>query len=552
MKSKKHKDLFENLPGCAAEFIKLVIRKMRYRKKIRADVQAELAAHFEDELHDCRSDEEKEQKAKQLIEQFGDAKLLAVLLRRAKKRCRPLWRTLFARTFQTAGILVLCLVVYLVWFFSGKPAITTDYVAEYNRMVQPVADESLNAAPLYNEAAQRYSELPEDISNLIWKKYYDANDTEKQLMKKWLTDNKETIDLVIAGTKKPYCWQKYEGEEMIAVLMPHLAEFRRLAYSLRWRAHLSAEQGRYKDVFDDIKVCYRLGRHLRGDKTLIEQLVGIAIEAIALRTARDILSKYDIDSTALAELQQNLEQMIINEDFTVSLKARRLCMYDEIQRCFTEDRLGGGHLYPSRIMGLSDQAFGDSGDSRLDEVIFKFIATPIVWLATPKAMFLHPDKQETKEMADRFYDYWEKICRKSPYQINVEGIDIENESMEIIKGNMLLEIFVPALGRVNQVSHRLVTDVRATLTIIAALRYRQDNSRLPDTLQELVTEGYLKKLPIDPHSDKPLVYKKTEDGFTLYSVGTNFTDDGGKVARNEKGRVKRYADQGDWVFWPNR
>ncbi len=544
MKRKKHKDLFENLPACAAEFIKLVIRKMWYRKKVRADVQAELIAHFEDELHDYKSDEEKEQRAKQIIEEFGDAKLLAVLVRRAKKRCRGLWRTLVARSFQAAGILFVCLAIYLVWFFTGKPAITTDYVAEYNRMVRPVADESLNAAPLYHEAAQRYPKLPKDISNIIGKKYYDANDTEKQLMKKWLTDNKETIDLVIAGTKKPYYWRTYEseGQEMIAVLVPHLAEFRRLAYSLRWRAHLSAEQGRYKDAFDDINVCYRLGRHLRGDTTLIEQLVGIAIEAIALRTTRDILSKYDIDSTALAELQKNLEQMTTNEDFTVSLKAERLCMYDEIQRCFTEDRFGGGHLHlsPTGLTRLQVIA-GLSSGGWLDKK---------GWIYPLQVLFTHPDKQQSREMADRLYDYWEKICRKSPSQIHVEGIDIEKESMEIIKDNILLEILLPAFWKVNEISHRLVTDVRATLTIIAALRYNQDNSRLPDTLQELVTEGYLKKLPIDPHSDKPLVYKKTEAGFILYSVSTNFTDDGGKVARNEKGRVKRYADQGDWVFWP--
>jgi hypothetical protein len=100
----------QNLPAPAAEFIKLVIKKMRYRRKVRADVMAELAAHFEDELKGFTNDEERQQKAPRLIDEFGDAKLLAVLLRRAKKRCRPLWRTVVARTFQTAGILILCLV----------------------------------------------------------------------------------------------------------------------------------------------------------------------------------------------------------------------------------------------------------------------------------------------------------------------------------------------------------------------------------------------------------------------------------------------------------
>ena len=102
MKKKEKDKLFDNLPTCAAEFIKFVIKKMRYRKNVRAEVMAELAAHFEDELKECKTDQEKQQKAKQLITDFGDVKLLAVLLRRAKKRCRPL--NLYLKLFLGTGI----------------------------------------------------------------------------------------------------------------------------------------------------------------------------------------------------------------------------------------------------------------------------------------------------------------------------------------------------------------------------------------------------------------------------------------------------------------
>lgn len=105
------------LPACAIEYIKLVVSKMRYRKKVRQDVQAELAAQFEDELKDCATDEEKEQKAEKLITEFGDVKLLAVLLRRAKKRCRPIWRKMVARTFQTVKVVILCLILAVLAAF---------------------------------------------------------------------------------------------------------------------------------------------------------------------------------------------------------------------------------------------------------------------------------------------------------------------------------------------------------------------------------------------------------------------------------------------------
>ncbi|GAH60892.1 unnamed protein product, partial [marine sediment metagenome] len=117
-----------HLSRYAGEHIKLVIQKMRYRKQVRADVLAELASDFEEELKECTSDEQKQQVARQLIEEFGDVKLLSALLHLVKKRCRPLWRKVVARTFQAVGVLILCFIFYIVWFTSGKPVITTNYV----------------------------------------------------------------------------------------------------------------------------------------------------------------------------------------------------------------------------------------------------------------------------------------------------------------------------------------------------------------------------------------------------------------------------------------
>ena len=113
-----------------------------------------------------------------------------------------------------------------------------------------------------------------------------------------------------------------------------------------------------------------------------------------------------------------------------------------------------------------------------------------------------------------------------------------------------MRMLLPAIGRVHLLSYRVKPDVEATLAIIAALRYKQDIGSYPENLEKLVAAGYLKELPMDPYSDRPLVYKKTDDAFILYSVGQNFKDDGGEYGRNEKGDIKVWADNGDAVFWP--
>jgi len=548
MDDKEKDKLLENLPACAAEYITLVIKKMRYRKKVRADVMSELAAHFEDELRDCKTDEEKEQKAQRLIENFGDPKLLAILMRRAKKRCRPLWRTIAARTFQAAGVLILCLTLYTAWFLSGKPRVTINYVDQFNRMVRPTADESLNAAPLYDEAAKRYEKNLQDcneLAKLSGKKFHKLTDEQKPTVEKWLADNKEILDVVVAGSNKPYFWQTFNGDEntdLMSILMPFLGNYRHLAYALHWRAQSNAEKGNFKDAFDDIKTVYRVGRHLTADKgTFVEQLVGMAFKALSVGTLRDILGHNRIDSVTLAAIQNDFEQLIANNDFTVSIEAEKLFVYDEAQRCFTDDRFGGGHLYLKKVAEFS---LGEPNypNLRLFETLMN--KGPV------RILFTHPNKQQTMETADRYYTFFEKIAHKTPAQVKAEGIIIDEQEMKIVKGNVLLETLVPATRKVIEIGYRNKVDVESTLPLIAILRYKQDVGDYPENLDKLVETGYLKKIPIDPFSDKPLGYKKTSDNFIIYSFGENCQDDDGQPDRDKEGKIIPFPDKGDWIFWP--
>jgi hypothetical protein len=604
--------LLTSLPENAGSLIKAIITKMHYRKHVQDEVMAELAAHFEDELRDCKSDEEKSQKAQKLISDFGDAKLLGILLRRAKIRCRPLWRTMVARTFQAIGILFIFFIVYVAWFLTGKPLISVDYLAQLNQMVRPVADESLNAAPLYQKATEIYGTVSDDmltffarnyktigalqyggrfrpgigpndpkladeigiffanrgrpdvrqemrrkiedevtwrINLLLQLRYLETTVAERQFIDKWIEDQKQALDLVLAGTQKPYHWWDYGSGRSTytiwSIRLPELNKLKMLARALSWRAWLSAEQGRYKDALGDMMTCYRFGQHHRGNRTLIEQLVGMAIEALALGNLRDILHNYEIDYHVLTRLQKDFEQTIAGEDFVVQFEVEKLSAYDAIQRCFTEDRLGGGHLSLKGFKLFRSLLGEDDYYSILLHMIDEG-----AWTTPLHVLFTHPNKQQTREMADRYYDFCLRMAHKTPAQMRAEDIDFENQGFEIIKGNILLEIVAPAFSKVIEFSHRIRAQVPAPITIVALLRYQNDRGVYPQSLEELMTEGYISALPMDPWSDKPLVYKRTDDDFMLYSIAENFTDDDAKVIRDEKGRTRTWTREGDAVFWP--
>jgi hypothetical protein len=564
MAKENKKEDMQNLPDCVRDFIRQVIKKMRYRRKVRKEVQAELTAHFEDELKDRPTGRERDEKAKQLISEFGDVKMLAILLRRAKKRCRPLWRTMVAKGFQAIGVLILCLIFYCVYISLGQPNISVNYLREMTNMTRPVVDESQNAAPLYQKAFDLYKEPPDieltkeelvywddkKLLNAIGNKQWIDELTTKELdsLKTWISSNAEAIKLFKQATDKPYCWweRKAAGESLINVLLPELSTIRDFSRLLSWRAILEANGGHVKEAFDDLLLCYRAGRHFQGPRTLIEQLVGWAIQAKSVGTAFTILQHQQVEALLLKDFQANLENLLAKGTYIPDYTTEKFFGLDFIQRCYTDNGYGSGHIIPSRlgIFSSSDSdILNETGNHFLDYSLFLGLS------------LVTADRENMRQAFENYYEKAQKWSHKTPWQLHQEHIDFE---LGIDKWSRLKQIrywplmyLMPALGRVNQLAYRDKLEAQALITITGLLRYRQDTGQYPENLSELVTAGYLRELPMDCFSDKPLLYKKTDDDFLLYSFGPNFTDDSGKPAYDDDGRIQMWSDKnGDTVFWP--
>jgi hypothetical protein len=66
--------------------------------------------------------------------------------------------------------------------------------------------------------------------------------------------------------------------------------------------------------------------------------------------------------------------------------------------------------------------------------------------------------------------------------------------------------------------------------------YREQHSKWPESLEALVPD-HLSTVPLDPHSQQPLVYRVEGDAFLLYSVGWDGQDDGGKLGTESDWRA---------------
>jgi hypothetical protein len=84
---------------------------------------------------------------------------------------------------------------------------------------------------------------------------------------------------------------------------------------------------------------------------------------------------------------------------------------------------------------------------------------------------------------------------------------------------------------------RSVAALRLVMTELALRGYQAKNGKLPMALAELVP-AWLPAVPLDPFSNRPLVYRVTTNSFLIYSVGPDGKDDQGtpiKRGEMEKG-----------------
>jgi competence protein ComGC len=226
----------------------------------------------------------------------------------------------------------------------------------------------------------------------------------------------------------------------------------------------------------------------------------------------------------------------------MNIEGERLAFLDIVQNVFTDGGPGGGHLIPQKWSWWMD--------NENDFEMWKDFG--LLMPLSTAASIIHARRDETVSKANEFYNRCAENAKITPYEKHIGKVGSTEKILFSLSEYryFLLRFFMPALDRVSEIVYRGKTSHEATVTILALKRYRQEKNEYPANLNELVTAGYLKELPMDPFSDKPLMYKKTDDDFTLYSLSYNFTDDSGEPGKDREGRVRKWGDNGDAVFWP--
>jgi hypothetical protein len=416
-----------------------------------------------------------------------------------------------------------------------------DYVAIYNQKSQPANyKEKDNAAAYYQKAIKARVKAPQEMGYdylRIWPG--DLSKQNLQMTRQWVKSNSLALKYLTQASKKPYFWteNKSSNGSVLDILLPDLPSIKNLTKLTCCRAMLEAMDGNIINAAKDIETVYRVGNHFCWHRQIIEQFVGISFKARAIQTVLMIIQNTQVDRKGREYLYNSLKKYIDDDEVTPDLSAMKLMCLDCLQRMYILNKDG------KRVI--------DKQSSQIQLALFRQHCTPLTFFdfdslrQRPKSKFLKMDYEKAKELITEKVEQLEKEMSLDAWQLN----EIMNQKYGVLQGikksHPLLNILViEAINLKLYAYEQLRTQTLALDAIMSVLTFKENKGRLPLNLNELQEAGLLEKLPIDPFSGKPIVYKKLEDNFTIYSYGLDFDDDEGVR------KVGYDVHNGDIVVWP--
>jgi hypothetical protein len=321
---------------------------------------------------------------------------------------------------------------------------------------------------------------------------------------------------------RPQCRFPLELDNGMAMRLPHLQLLKDATkvFALQARAQLAL--GEPEEAYQSLQDVLQTQRALKDEPTLVSGLTRLAAIGHTVETIGEGLRGHHWDESTLRKLQTVLATISIWEDLRLTLAA---------------EYAGRNSIYE---LLLSNSA---KRDQLLDAKVGRFA---YLYRSIPRHFF-----RANQLRSDLYFD--ELLAR-----ISVDGRTYDPDlptpsSAEILNGYIapyyygLFRVELPMYASVLEGYVRQKAQLDEASVAIALELYRLAHGGLPETLRELVPE-YLPAVPLDPYTQKPLLYRRAEGGtFLLYSVGKNRTDDGGVT--DQKLRARQQLDD-VWLFAP--
>ncbi|MHC4875353.1 MAG: hypothetical protein ACYTGL_02570 [Planctomycetota bacterium] len=300
---------------------------------------------------------------------------------------------------------------------------------------------------------------------------------------------------------------------LVATLLPGVQISREVGRALVSRAMLHLGEGRHADAWQDLLTVHRLGRHIGRGQCLIERLVGIALESIAIEADLTWLAVVQPSTRRIDEIRRQLAGLPEAGTMADAIDSCERTMFVDSVILMTRNQLDLG------LLGGNEEAIPK---------LFRMAAVSAVdWNAV---------LQDGNEMYDRITAAMRLPERRERQAAGKLALSlIPGLTSAVLTDSMsaaLISLLMPAAKAARHAQDREEQKFASLLLTLTLLEARNATGEFPETLDDLVPM-YVDTVPIDLFSGKPLKYRRTENEFEFYSVGRNTTDDGGRSFGDE-------------------
>jgi hypothetical protein len=289
------------------------------------------------------------------------------------------------------------------------------------------------------------------------------------------------------------------ARDFLTTLLPHAEATREVIELLSLDTLAQILAGRFADASLDCRAELNASRSLCDEPSAIAQLVHSAGVLMAIHDAERVLRYGEARAADVAAVQG-----------LVAREAR-----EPLLLTMARGERGGMHwVMSAATAGDLDLAGASALVKSTPELAQALKAIPTglaarhahAWLLGHLSRFVEiarlPDQQQRQAIQE-----WGQVARTAP-----------NGARQLLPNAPRL---VDACLRHRAMAH-------CAVAALAAERHRLKNGRWPDKLADLVPK-LLPEVPADPYDGQPLRYVRTVDGVTVYSVGPDGKDNGGKV-----------------------
>jgi len=391
----------------------------------------------------------------------------------------------------------------------------------------PFLKQEFNIKP---QAANAFFQQQDKAQSRPWK----AKDYPE--LASWLKANDKPLAVVALASRRPHYFSplvpvksKQGSSGLVGALLPGVQKTRSIAAALVARAMVRLGEGKPDAAWDDLLTCHRLGRLVGRGPTLIEGLVGLALNAIAVQAEQVYLDRGRPGAKKLQTCLEDLRKLPPLPSMAEKVGwGERFMFLDVVTQT---DRHGIKYLE-----GLMAAADGSKPPQELADRILKDIDWDSAlrnanrWYDRLAAALREKNRADREKKLDRI----ERELKALKQHLEDGGLaplfergKKTGKARGKVLGDLLISLLMPAVRKVQSAVDRVRQTEDNLFAAIALARYERANKRYPKDLRALVPK-YLGQIPQDAFSGKALIYHPTNNGYLLYSVGVNGKDEGGR------------------------